>query len=163
MTMDSFAYWKGLAQLTLGIQSTQGRKSCQTGTARTVVGLPPMGSLPRGSSGLQAQSSPGSNTLAHHSCSACGDLCNCWYFSGLSSDKLLLGAALHTHEEEGMEELWLPGTQQHCDCCTTTGCKHTAEHPCSPKHKRHVVALAAFRITAHRLQTPFSMFCLLNI
>lgn len=34
-------------------QSIQGSKSCQTGTARAVVGLPPMGSLPRDSSGLQ--------------------------------------------------------------------------------------------------------------
>lgn len=35
------------------------------------------------------------------------------YFSGLSSNKVLLSAALHTGGEEGMEELWLPHPQLH--------------------------------------------------
>ena len=106
VTTDFGAYCTGLAQLTLGIRGTQGSQPYWD--SQDCCWAPISGKPSQGLFQAPAQSFPASNTLAHHSSSACKDLWDCCYFSGLSSNKLSLGAALHTHREGAMEESWLP-------------------------------------------------------
>lgn len=89
MLQGFFAYWIGLAQLTLAPRGTQGRYA-RLGKPELLLGShqqEPFSGIFKG------YSRDSSHTLAHHSSSACRDLWGCWYFPGPSNNKVLLGAA----------------------------------------------------------------------
>ena len=104
MTMGSFAYWKGLAQLTLGIRGTQGSHA-RLGQPGLLLGSHQWEAFPGTLLGSSTELSSQQHLGPPQLLCLQGSLGLLVFLRAQQLD-----AALHTRGQEGMEESWLPGT-----------------------------------------------------